>query len=423
MAERHPLDLRQLPSFELRRAPRRWLVAWVLFTALLTLLPGDRRDRPGSFVCFPCGDRGGADAVLNVALFAPPGFLLALSGAGLGSVAIAGAAASALIETIQTMLPGRFPTLADIVFNALGAVVGWLVFRGLIRGAFTPGRLTLATLALLVLTAALSAPGAPSGVLYGQYTPRLGSYAAYDGKLVDASVDGTSVASGASNDSDSLRARLQGGGPVAVRFVVGSPSSRWAPVFAVFSGDREEGVFVAVRGNDLLVRRRLRAADLRLQRPSWVVPGSLASFSRGDTVDLLTSETATGQCVGVGPAVGVGAGRGAEAARASVRRCGLGIEPGGGWRFLMGSPSWSPGLARTLSVLWLAVPLALILRAGGPRSARINGVVAVLATVLGLPLVTPLAAAAPLELLTATAIGLAGSRLGRRRPPHGHLAQ
>jgi hypothetical protein len=82
------------------------------------------------------------DILLNVLLFVPFGVFAAAPGTsgtpgtpGFGSrrrraarAALAGALLSAAVEVVQGLLPGRFPSLADIVANGLGAWLGaWLI--------------------------------------------------------------------------------------------------------------------------------------------------------------------------------------------------------------------------------------------------------------------------------------------------------
>jgi glycopeptide antibiotics resistance protein len=72
------------------------------------------------------------DAVLNVVLFLPLGFVLQLgrprgSPFAWGRALALGATFSGLIEVAQLFLPERFPSLADLATNALGAVLGALL--------------------------------------------------------------------------------------------------------------------------------------------------------------------------------------------------------------------------------------------------------------------------------------------------------
>ena len=67
-----------------------------------------------------------ADMGANVLLFLPLGFLYRLSApAGRSRLGVwgAAAAASALLETAQIFLPGRYPSFVDVLTNSAGAVL------------------------------------------------------------------------------------------------------------------------------------------------------------------------------------------------------------------------------------------------------------------------------------------------------------
>lgn len=71
----------------------------------------------------------------NIALFVPLGLLLlaAFPRANAWVVLLIGYSASATIELVQTLLPSRYPTLSDVIANALGAAIGCLVARVFVR--------------------------------------------------------------------------------------------------------------------------------------------------------------------------------------------------------------------------------------------------------------------------------------------------
>jgi hypothetical protein len=84
---------------------------------------------PFSF-CFTCDFRWLADAVLNIGLFLPLGMALARRGRSWWIATLAGAVFSTAIELLQMVVPGRDPSLRDIVANTLGAALGAvLVYR------------------------------------------------------------------------------------------------------------------------------------------------------------------------------------------------------------------------------------------------------------------------------------------------------
>ena len=76
------------------------------------------------------------DVPLNILLFIPLGFgltgLLVRRGRGAGvarRVVLAAALLSAALETVQLFMPDRAPSLADVAANALGALLGYGLYR------------------------------------------------------------------------------------------------------------------------------------------------------------------------------------------------------------------------------------------------------------------------------------------------------
>ncbi|MEK9502963.1 VanZ family protein [Gaopeijia maritima] len=383
------------PPPERRRRVVRWLVAWLLGVALLTLTPGGGGPAIG-VLCFPCGELGAADAVLNTGLFVPLGALLGMLGAGVGTVAAAGFGLSAAIELTQTALPGRFPTVADVVVNGGGALLGLLLLRFVRAGRLTPVAVALAAAAALVVTAGLGAGTAPAGPLYGQHTPTLGSFAVYDGAVLRAEVGGVVVRPGRLDAPEPLREALRASGPLRVEFIAGTPTDRWAPIFAVFSEAREEAVFLAARDDDLIVRFRSWAGRLHFAEPSFVLEGGLAGVQPGDVVSVEARRGRTGFCVRT------------EVAAA----CGLDPSPVEGWRLLY-RDIHAPGPFPLFTGFYVAVVVGLLMVTGGVRTAAIatGGLVAL---AFALSLATSAAWPEPVGLVGGALVGAVVSRLGRR---------
>ena len=90
---------------------------------------------------------GPRDALANVLLFLPVGFLFCLGQGSLRGAFLLGAAISAGIEAGQFFIPGRTPSLVDVAMNTLGAGIGAGLYNLLTaRIAMTPrmvGRLAL----------------------------------------------------------------------------------------------------------------------------------------------------------------------------------------------------------------------------------------------------------------------------------------
>lgn len=67
----------------------------------------------------------------NIALFVPFGILLTAGWPRTNTwwIILLGFSASATIELVQTMIPGRVTTLSDVVANTLGTIIGCLLVR------------------------------------------------------------------------------------------------------------------------------------------------------------------------------------------------------------------------------------------------------------------------------------------------------
>lgn len=121
---------------------------------LATLYPGGGPLPRGWSVSFATSPAPGADIVQNLLLFIPLGAALALARVRLLPTIVLGAALSFLVEFIQQWIPGRDPSVGDIVCNTLGTAIG----AGLVRTAprwlsVSPRRAAWQALAL-ALTAA-----------------------------------------------------------------------------------------------------------------------------------------------------------------------------------------------------------------------------------------------------------------------------
>lgn len=87
------------------------------------------------------------DVVQNVLLFLPFGYLAAsffpAGTSGMGPPAwacLAGLGLSVCVEILQTWIPGRYPSLSDVILNGLGALGGALWAGKPTRGRIDPIR-------------------------------------------------------------------------------------------------------------------------------------------------------------------------------------------------------------------------------------------------------------------------------------------
>jgi len=109
----------------MRKAVERFIQGSVIGLILAaTLWPSPERPSESFAFCIACGSRGIADALLNVALFFPWGVIGAWSSRSFRRAVVTGFLLSVFVELAQTVIPGRDPSLSDVIFNSIGALLG-----------------------------------------------------------------------------------------------------------------------------------------------------------------------------------------------------------------------------------------------------------------------------------------------------------
>ncbi|MHC5066739.1 MAG: VanZ family protein [Planctomycetota bacterium] len=310
-----------------------WFGGWLLGVALITLVPV-----PGTATaelapwCLTCGSFSLADALLNYLLFVPGGVWAARRLGGRKAVLLL-LMLSLTIELAQLAIPGRFATLADVLCNTAGAATGALFSRP------RPSATGLAAVALALLGAPgiLQLPSTTDATYYGQWTPSLGHYDVYEGRVISAEVGSIPIPTGANPESGLIAKLLRTGGQTNVRFVVGSPPNGLAPVFAVFDENQKEVLILLTDGQDLRFRTRSLAHRLRLKTPSISLVSVLDSRLLGDTASVRFARLGTTAC----------------ATTQEREVCGKGPGLGIGWSYLIGSLDLHPSAASLVGLVWL----------------------------------------------------------------------
>lgn len=95
---------------------------------VLTLSPARPYGGLNPIATRPSGLPGLLDLAGNVLLFVPLGFALAARGVRFTTIVASGLACSAAIEALQVFVPGRYPTLSDLVTNTTGSAAGGVAF-------------------------------------------------------------------------------------------------------------------------------------------------------------------------------------------------------------------------------------------------------------------------------------------------------
>ncbi len=311
----------------------------------VTLTPSSSTTIDFRSLCLICGERGLADTILNIALFMPLGFALGTRiQSGLRAYVIA-VAISTGIEFAQVFIPGRDSSLADIVFNGLGAALGvglarswrlWLLPSP--RAARSLGALAaLGALAVLATTDLLMRPDFPSMQYDAAWTPRSRNMVHYEGSVLQASVGETATPNGLLADSETVREQLLAGEPLHGSIVAGAVPDGTAIVLSI-NGFQLEVASLRLHRFDLVFRYRMRSNALRLDRPQLRIPGALLEVSPGEIIPIGAERRGRDYCMWVG----------------DFRRCDLGFTLGDGWSLLLWTPNLPVALASLLGLIWLA---------------------------------------------------------------------
>ena len=267
-------------------------VASVAAILVATLLP-DSGHPVTSHLCLVCGTLGGVDSVLNVLLFLPLGIGLALSGIPWNRAVLTACALSLTVETTQFLfVPGRDATLGDVLTNTVGGALGFVIARN--AGIWLrPTPRTAAILALAWSTMWLTiqgissfafAPSIPVSRYYGQIAPKLGDFALFPGRVLEARIDDVAITDTQLNEIDSVGPRLLGGATIAATVIPNGSTSDIAPIVRVAGDEQEEIVLLAQDEQSLLFGVRTRAAILRLRPPLFAMAGVFTdSVSKKDS--------------------------------------------------------------------------------------------------------------------------------------------
>lgn len=385
-----------------RRVPatlqQRWFLAAAVAAILsATLFPISGGDPEPWLGCVLCGERGIADALINVLLFLPLGAALAAAGMPWARCLLGGALLSAGVEFAQLYIPGRDPSLGDVLSNTLGAGLGaaliprawsWLLPAGN-RAAWMCRAAALAAAALCYVTGWLLAPALPQGDYATVWAPHFVHLAWYPGRVRDATIGDVGVPEGAIAGSAAVRdlVRSPQGFALHVAAIAGSRPAGLGGLLAVYDERSREVLLVGPDRDDLVFRLRTRATAWHLDQPDVRLPHALRSVAPGDSLDVTVHERRGRYAMSVG----------------SSDAEGLGPTVGSGWGILMYPESLPAPLKTVLTFGWVA---AMWLPAGLWARTRRDGLTiaaAAVAGLLGAPALLPLC---PTPLLEWAAAGL-----------------
>ena len=382
----------------LARVPRpiRLLLGLALGAILFaTLRPAVVDERLPPWWCVICGDRGGADFILNVILFTPLGFALRLAGARRRRAVAGGAVLSLCIELTQAMIPGRDTSLGDVLANTTGTLVGFLLAALVLAaarrpraGTVTAPAATLLALAVVALTGIALHPSFPPSTYYAQWTPDLdGDLEWYRGRVLRAQLGDTPVPSRRLDDQEAVHTLLQAGAPLDVTALAGPPPRRMAPLFSIYDDRQREILMIAPRDSALVLRFRTASLDWGLDRPFLTLPRALAGVRPGDTLRVTLWRDHGQLCLTLD-------GR---------RNCALHFTAGAGWSVLIFPEGFGAWVRALLGAMWVG---GILLPAGFLARSRDAMTAVGAATLVGLAVVpgaVGLGPTPPLEWIGAAA--------------------
>lgn len=377
-------------------------LAWLGCLTAITLTPAGGPESRIVSICLLCGERGTADALLNIVLFVPLGLLVGRR-TGLLVALLLGLSLSATVEAGQLLLAGRYSNVGDLVWNALGAWLGAACARPLharFAGASPlPAQAVAVGLPIVWLLAASWAlrpidigPGFSIDDGTSLERPRpIAARKVSAGSRVDRARFGYTL----------VRARMarepNGDWNLTAKTIRPPPSRRLAPLVVVYDASDRPVRLLGVDRGDLVLWERTRTPALRLDQANHRLPSGIAGHDVGGVLTVTAGQTADeGLCMGV----------------EQRRTCDLGVSPARTWTLFRSREHASESVKQRVDLAWMATLTLLIgLVGGGARGTLISaGTFAVLVVVL--PSSTALVAAGWTDL-TGIALGVGGGVLAR----------
>lgn len=320
-----------------------------LAVVLVATLHRAGSEMPDGFrFCLICGDIGTAEAVMNVVLFVPWGTALGLGGWRGWRLGAAGFGLSFIVEMLQLGIPGRDPSLSDLVTNTTGTLVGgwvaatasvWLAPPRRVAQRLAAGGAACAVLVLLG-TAWLFTPAPPRGPYEVRWRPDMPRIPWYRGSRVLGAVLGdTRLAHEMTLPAADVARLLAGEARLVVRYVAARPPGGFAPIVGILAGPEEGVVLIGPTGDDLSLWVRQRATAWRFDQPLLRAAGLLRGVREGDTVTVAAWREGSGWCL----------------ARDTAWHCQLRQSPAQGWALLLYPDSKPEWMRRVASIAWIVV--------------------------------------------------------------------
>ena len=383
----------------------------VVAIASVTLVPATSDGGGSGAICILCGERGLADFLANMPLFAPLGWGLALRGWGLIAGVCAGAVFSFGIEFSQIFLiAGRDASVGDLLSNSSGTAAGWALAQTLwvrpvrgpvARSAVSAGGAAAAAVGLLLVGGWLFRPSAPPALYYLQWTPDLGNLGVYEGRVEESALGPLQLPGppGPIEQSQTVAQLIEAGAELRAETVAGPSPDRLSPIVSIYDGRQRELVLLGAVGDDFVYRYSTLGARLRLSSQQARFEDALQAVGPGEGVMIGASASEIQVCGGVGDDL----------------TCDRGYGAGESWRHLY-SPSNLPALLEAeMTAGWLTVlllPAGMLAPDWRHRTAMAG---AAAATLLVVPPLVSLAAIPVWQAILVAAAVLAGGAVETRR--------
>lgn len=388
--------------------------------AALTLAPGGAEVGVSPW-CISCGDRGLADFLLNILLFAPLGASLAASGGSARRALLIGLAFSTGIELLQLAIPGRAPTLRDVLANGFGCWLGAVSLQTIARWVRdSVHRRRRAALYLMLLALGFSgmrwldSPAHLRAFHWTQWQPLLGDAPRWPGLLRTVSLGGTALPEGRLMPEHPLRDLLDADSTLRLELRAAGRTSEWSPIFGLVDSWRVHQVLLGQDGDDLRLRLGRRSSYLLLETPEVRIPDALRGIPRDAGFSITLNGIERGRpCLSV------------VAADSTATYCTPGTTPGHVWAlYLPSAPrtpdaTWHPLDAVTMALLLL--PFGALLQ-GWPRNRQVGAASIAIALTLAWTQLIGFDWPSAVELLAMPAGVTGGVWLGRRLAASGNVA-
>ena len=260
---------------------------------------------PGWSFTLASGDEAVAEVIQNLLLFIPFGVALAMRGVRWRNALLAGVALSFTVEFLQQWIPGRDPSVGDLITNAASTLIGGAIFWTAPRWLYPaqPRAPWMALGAALVAATAwlgtgwLFQPAFPHTTYYDRWTPDIPHWPNYDGHVIWATLATLPLEQGKiAAGETSLAAHA----PVVVHFSAGPPPDGRAPLLTINDIHHRDILIVGIDREDLLLVYRTHAAALTLARPDLRTRHALAGVRLGDTLTVQVQRPGLGYTVGDG---------------------------------------------------------------------------------------------------------------------------